>query len=107
MNARAVIAYGPVPPRMPLREAIHLLDERLRQTSERLTRLEGNVESLADESRTELKRLREDVEREVVRFRELVRNAAIEGLMTEAVGLVMVTVGAVLQGIGSAGSQAV
>ena len=105
LNARAVIAYGPVPPRMPLRDAINLLDERLRQTSERLTRLEGSVESLADESRTELKRLREDVEREVVRFRELVRNAAIEGLMTEAVGLVMVTIGAVVQGVGSAGTQ--
>jgi hypothetical protein len=51
--------------------------------------------------------LREDVEREVVRFRELVRNAAIEGLMTEAVGLVIVIVGAALQELGSAGSQAV
>jgi hypothetical protein len=40
-NARAVIAYGPIADDMPLREAIGLLDLRLRQTSERLMGVEG------------------------------------------------------------------
>ena len=103
LNARAVIAYGPIPAHTPLRQAINLLDDRLRQTSERLTRLEGTVEGLADETRADVKTLRGEVEREVTRFRELVRTAAVEGLMTEAVGLAMVTIGAVLQGLGSVG----
>ncbi len=104
-TAQGVIAYGPLPDDMPVREAISILDHRLRQTSDRLTRAEGEVTQLGNETRNELTHIREQVPQDAATFRELVRNAAIEGLMTEAVGLVMVTVGAVLQGFGSVGSS--
>lgn len=104
-DAGAVITYPPIATDIPLREAIQLLDARLRQASERLTRVEGTVTELGDATRRELTQLRERVQRDVTTFRELVRHAAVEGLMTEAVGLVMVTIGAVLQGFGSLGSS--
>ncbi len=104
-NARAVIAYGPISGHVPLRQAINMLDERLRHTQDRLTRVEGSVEELGDETRGELTKLREQVLREATTLRDIVRHAAIEGLMTEAVGLVMVTIGAVLQGVGSFGAS--
>lgn len=99
--ARSVITWGPLDPALSEREAIEALDSRVRELVNRLNNFEGTTLESAAEMRESLKELRKDVAEGDKGVTVLIRRAAIEGLMREAVGLFLVIVGSALQGWGA------
>jgi hypothetical protein len=99
--ATMTVTWGPLPTRTA--DALKRLDERTREMNKRIDSLDARLRDLTNEQQETLKRLREDLEQAAREANQLIRHAAIEGLRTEAIGLLLVTVGAMLQGLVWAG----
>jgi hypothetical protein len=97
-NVTATVTWGPLPTKTA--DALKRLDDRTREMNRRIDSLDARLRDLTNEQQETLKRLREELEQSVREANQLIRHAAIEGLMTEAVGLLLVTFGAVFQALG-------
>lgn len=99
-DASASVTWGPLPSGTV--DAIRELDLRLRDLQKRHDRLDHHVRDLENDQRSALNQLRSDLEQSGEEADALVRQAAIEGLIGEAVGLLLVIVGGLLQAWGGA-----
>jgi hypothetical protein len=98
-RARAVVTWGPLT--TDTTDALRELDRRTRDLSTRIDQLDVRVEENDDAGKAALKELRSDLENTAQQANEAVRSAAIEGLVGEAVGLVLVIIGGILQAGGA------
>jgi hypothetical protein len=95
------VSWQPLDARLSTADAIKELDRRVRDVMERF---QGGDDVLAMDiaaARKDINELEARIAEGDQDVKELVRHAAIEGLVTEAWGLLIVTAGAVLQGLGS------
>lgn len=100
-GALASITWGPLAADMAVVDAIKELDRRVRDLLSRSLTLDQVVRDSSEENRAALEKLRADLESADQAAVGLVRHAAIEGLMGEAIGLILVIIGGVLQAWGA------
>jgi hypothetical protein len=108
-GAMAMITWAPIPAGTPTADAIKELDRRVRDLLGRVLTLDQVVKESSNQSRDALEALRRDLEQADRNAAQLVRQAAIDGLMREAIGLIVVSVGAILQSgthVGLSGAEA-
>ncbi len=86
---------------MAVADAIKELDRRVRDLLGRVLSLDQVVKDSSEENRAAQEKLRADLEAADQAAVGLVRHAAIEGLMGEAVGLILVIIGGILQAWGA------
>jgi hypothetical protein len=99
LRARAIVTWGPLPKKTA--DALAEIDRRLRDLQRRIDSIDERTAD-AEQARTaDMKALRTDLEQAAKDANQQVRHAAIEGLMGEAVGLMLVIVGGVLQAWGA------
>jgi hypothetical protein len=98
-RARAIVTWGPLT--TDTADALRELDRRTRDLSNRMDSLDERVADNDDAAKAALKELRSDLEGAAQQADVAVRSAAIEGLMGEAVGLMLVIVGGILQAWGA------
>lgn len=98
-KARAVVTWGALP--KTTSAALAEIDRRLRTLSTRIDGLGVQVEDMDEAHQTAMKSLRADLEAATNDANRQVRHAAIEGLVGEAVGLMLVITGGVLQAWGA------
>lgn len=98
-----VSGYGlvTISPDMSPEDAIAELDRRTQRLFERVADLDQSTKQSLQEQAEALRAMRAELEAADHEADIRIRQAAIEGLMTEAVGLVFVIVGGLIQGIGT------
>lgn len=98
-NVNAVVTWGPLPATNG--PAIRELDRRTRQLSTRLDEVVARLRDVDEAAKAATESLRADIESAARAADQAVRAAAVEGLMGEAVGLMLVIVGGGLQAWGA------
>jgi hypothetical protein len=99
LRARAIVGFGPLPKRTA--DALAEIDRRLRQLGSRIDAVDERAADALGAQAAAMEQLHADIEKATKDATEAVRSAAIEGLMGEAVGLMLVIVGGVLQAFGA------
>jgi hypothetical protein len=100
-NVRASVVPGPISPETDTAAAIAELDRRLRTLIERVNKAEFALDDERTERQETVARIENTVTASIVERAEQTRQQNVRGLRVEAFGFIVLTLGAVIQGIGA------